>query len=460
MKALTEQECARLQWLPEQYDGARCALLDGQMVVVLPDDATAAAEAWAQQRVSQYQGLLVQQVAKQRMGGSTAEVMDALLADALSKGASDVHLEPGHKGVAVRFRLDGILVLHQLLTDTALADRVLSRIKVLAELDIAERRVPQDGRFQLDHDGRVIDCRVSIMPSEMGEGAVLRLLDRERWKTEGGALTLDSLGLSTQAQRIIRAAAQRPHGMLLVTGPTGSGKTTTLYATIEESLSGSEKVISIEDPVEYLIDGSLQIPVNEKKGLTFARGLRSILRHDPDKIMVGEIRDKDTAEISIQAALTGHLVFTTVHANGAFDVLARFQHMGIDSYSMVSALHTIVAQRLVRLLCQHCAKPLVFDPARVSLPAWLNPLAGNGDTWRQQVGCPHCHGSGYSGRRAIAECLVLDESLKLAILQGQAPSVLQAMAREKGMFTLQDEARELVEQGLTSIDEVYRVLGA
>lgn len=442
MKYLTEQEASRLQWLPEQYGAARCALLDGVMLVVVPADATAEVREWANQREQLYHARQACLLGEQREGtGSIVLVLDSLLSDALTKGVSDIHLEPCRNGLLVRFRVDGILVTHQVLNDIAMAERMISRVKVLAELDIAERRVPQDGRFQLSYEQRLVDCRVSIMPSELGEGAVLRLLDRERWKTDGKGLTLEGLGLSAEARRVIREAAKRPHGMLLLTGPTGSGKTTTLYATIEESISGTEKIITIEDPVEYLIDGSLQIPVNEKKGLSFARGLRSILRHDPDKIMVGEIRDTDTAEISIQAALTGHLVFTTVHANGVFDVIARFQHMGMDAYSMVSALNTIVAQRLLRLLCPHCAEAQIGSP------------------WKKANACLHCHGTGYSGRQAIAECLVLDEELKTAILQGMPPAELQKLARKKGMVSLRDEALSLAEQGLTSIEEVERVLG-
>ncbi|HVI92571.1 MAG TPA: GspE/PulE family protein, partial [Anaeromyxobacter sp.] len=326
--------------------------------------------------------------------------------DALKAGASDIHLETRPAGLAVRYRVDGVLVHIVTLGDADLCQQVISRVKVMSELDIAERRVPQDGRFRLALQGRPIDFRVSVMPSAHGEDAVLRILDKQALTDELQGLRLDGLGFEADVVARLRRLSELPYGMLLVTGPTGSGKTTTLYAAISETNTGRDKIVTMEDPVEYQLPGVLQIPVNERKGLTFARGLRSILRHDPDKIMVGEIRDPETAQIAIQSALTGHLVFTTVHANNAFDVLGRFAHMQADAYALVSALNGILAQRLVRVNCPHCA--VASEPSEQLLAdSGLTRAAVAGYRFRAGQGCGQCRGSGYKGRRAIAEVLHL-----------------------------------------------------
>jgi general secretion pathway protein E len=331
------------------------------------------------------------------------------------------------------------------------AEQLVSRLKVMAELDIGERRLPQDGRFKLRVQGREVDFRLSIMPSVFGEDAVVRVLDRAQVESQG-ALTLDALGFDTEARAQIRALARQPHGMLLVTGPTGSGKTTTLYAAISEVNTGRDKIITIEDPVEYQLPGVVQIPVNEKKGLTFARGLRSVLRHDPDRVMVGEIRDAETAQIAVQAALTGHLVFSTVHANHAFDVVGRFMHMGLDLYNVVSALNGVLAQRLMRINCPHC---LIAAPATAAQRRALG-LPEDAEL-RQGRGCPQCRGTGYRGRRAVSELLWLDDELR-DLIAGRAPlSRIKEAARARGMRSLRDAALGLVLRGESTLEELDRV---
>jgi general secretion pathway protein E len=378
------------------------------------------------------------------------------LYDALKAGASDIHLETGSQGLTVKYRIDGVLSQVAQVTGLETAEQAISRIKVMSELDIAERRVPQDGRFKVSIQEREVDVRVSVMPSVFGEDAVLRILDRQALSEELRGLTLDGLGFSGATLARIRKLSAEPYGMLLVTGPTGSGKTTTLYAAISEINHGRDKIITIEDPVEYQLPGVLQIPVNEKKGLTFARGLRSILRHDPDKIMVGEIRDADTAQIAVQSALTGHLVFTTVHANNVFDVIGRFIHMGVDPYSFVSALNGIVAQRLLRINCPHCAAPAA--PSRELLESsGLAPDQVRDWQFRAGTGCGHCRGSGYRGRRAVAEILLLtDELRELIVARAPIGQVKEAAARG-GTRKLRDAALELVKQGETTLEEINRV---
>ncbi|MDH4061307.1 MAG: GspE/PulE family protein, partial [Aquincola sp.] len=337
-----------------------------------------------------------------------------------------------------------------------LADQVLSRIKVMSELDIAERRIPQDGRFRLSFESRAVDFRVSVMPSIHGEDAVLRVLDKRSLADQVRGLRLDLLGLDANAIRTIRTLSAMPYGMLLVTGPTGSGKTTTLYAAVTEINTGEDKIITIEDPVEYQLPGVLQIPVNEKKGLTFARGLRSILRHDPDKILVGEVRDTETAQIAVQAALTGHLVLTTVHANSVFDVIGRVSTMGVDPFSFAAATNGIVAQRLVRMVCEHCAqrkKP----PRDLLVASGLDPAAVRGFRFRQGVGCAHCRGSGYRGRRAVAELLVLDEEIRELISRRESVRAIRHVAVRNGTQMLREAAVDLVRQGLTTLQEINRV---
>ena len=357
------------------------------------------------------------------------KLVNSTLYDALQAGASDIHLEADGSGLTIKYRIDGVLAVFSRVEGVATAEQMISRIKVLAELDIAERRVPQDGRFKIQSRGRDVDLRVSVMPSIHGEDAVLRLLDRRALASELEGLRLTHLGFDNSTLEALRRLCRAPYGMVLVTGPTGSGKTTTLYAAISETQRVEDKIITIEDPVEYKLPGVLQIPVNEKKGLTFARGLRSILRHDPDKIMVGEIRDADTAQIAVQSALTGHLVFTTVHANNVFDVLGRFLHMGLDPYSFVSALNGIVAQRLLRLVCTECGG----------------------------AGCAQCRGSGYKGRHAIGEVLVMDDELRDLIVRREPLHVLKQAAARKGTRLLRDAALALVASGATTQEEADRV---
>jgi general secretion pathway protein E len=376
--------------------------------------------------------------------------------DALKAGASDIHLETRPGGLAVRYRVDGVLVHIATLGGADLCEQVISRIKVMSELDIAERRVPQDGRFKLAMKGRPIDFRVSVMPSVHGEDAVLRILDKQALTDELHGLRLDALGFEPDMVRQLRRLSQLPYGMVLVTGPTGSGKTTTLYAAISETNTGQDKIVTIEDPVEYQLQGVLQIPVNEKKGLTFARGLRSILRHDPDKIMVGEIRDSETAQIAIQSALTGHLVFTTVHANNVFDVLGRFSHMQVDAYAFVSALNGILAQRLVRVICAQCsesAHPLseLITQSGLSLPLTA------GWSFRAGRGCAHCRGTGYKGRVAIGELLVLTDELREAIVLRAPARRLKELALAGGSKLIRSAALELVQKGETTLLEANRV---
>ncbi len=379
------------------------------------------------------------------------------LRDALMIGASDVHLETLPAGLAVKFRIDGILSQVKAMQDTKFAEQTIARVKVLAELDITERRVPQDGRFKALERGRAVDFRVSIMPSIHGEDAVLRVLDKQSLYESGQQqLSLDSLGLAASEVRHLRRLSREPYGMLLVTGPTGSGKTTTLYAAISEINSGQDKIVTIEDPVEYQLPGVLQIPVNEKKGLSFARGLRSILRHDPDKIMVGEIRDTETANIAVQSALTGHLVFTTVHANNVFDVIGRFMHMNVDLYGFVSALNAILAQRLVRLVCPHCAED--DHPSEELLEeSGLAPARIEGWRFRTGRGCRECRGAGYKGRRAIAELMILNDELRELITARAPARQLKEAAVKCGTRLLREAALEAVRQGETTLQEVNRV---
>jgi general secretion pathway protein E len=336
------------------------------------------------------------------------------------------------------------------------AEQIISRLKVLAELDIAERRVPQDGSFRVEVNGREIDLRVSIMPSIHGEDAVIRILDKRAMIEAYGALTLEALGFDAPSLVTLRTLAQEAYGMLLVTGPTGSGKTTTLYAALTEIHNGREKIITIEDPVEYQLPGILQIPVNEKKGLTFAKGLRSILRHDPDKIMVGEIRDRETAEIAVQSALTGHLVLTTVHANNVFDVFGRFTHMGIDPYAFVSALNGIWAQRLVRINCPHCATDYTPDDQELA-SAGLARAEVHAYRFMQGKGCGDCRGTGYKGRRSIAEILTLNDEIRELIVDKRPIRQIKHAAYENGTRSLRQAALELVRRGGTTLTEIKRV---
>jgi len=379
------------------------------------------------------------------------------LRDALKIGASDIHMETIAAGLVIKFRIDGILSQIKIIQDSKQAEQAISRVKVLAELDITERRVPQDGRFKALDRGRAVDFRVSIMPSIYGEDAVLRILDKQSlYESTQQQLSLDSLGFDEGDIRTLRRLSHEPYGMMLVTGPTGSGKTTTLYAAITEINNGQDKIVTIEDPVEYQLPGVLQIPVNEKKGLTFARGLRSILRHDPDKIMVGEIRDPETANIAVQSALTGHLVFTTVHANNVFDVIGRFMHMNVDLYGFVSALNAILAQRLVRLVCPHCAEDDRPGPALLK-ESGLTPEQASAFRFRIGKGCRECRGSGYKGRKAIAELMILNDEIR-ELITGRAPvRQLKEAAQASGTRFLRDAAFDAARRGETTLQEINRV---
>jgi len=376
--------------------------------------------------------------------------------DALKASVSDIHLETTPGGLSIRYRIDGVLTTVGSLAGLELAEQVISRIKIMSELDIAERRVPQDGRFKVSVQGHEVDFRVSVMPSIFGEDAVLRILDKQTLSDQIKGLRLDYLGLDEYCIARLRRLSAEPYGMLLVTGPTGSGKTTTLYAAITEINHGQDKIITIEDPVEYQLPGVLQIPVNEKKGLTFARGLRSILRHDPDKIMVGEIRDPETAQIAVQSALTGHLVFTTVHANNVFDVIGRFIHMGVDPYSFVSALNGIMAQRLVRVSCPHCA--VDFEPdAELLADSGIDAEVAAGMRFRAGRGCGQCRGTGFKGRRAIGEILQLNEEIRELIIARQPVRLIREAARRNGTRFLREIALDLVGAGETTLQEINRV---
>jgi len=404
-------------------------------------------------------GSRVEDLSLQRINEDSSPVVKLVhstLYDALKIKASDIHLEIDGSGLVIKYRLDGVLNTVGSAPGMALAEQVISRIKVMSELDIAERRIPQDGRFKVAIKGREVDFRVSIMPSVFGEDAVLRLLDSRAISDQVKGLRLHHLGFDEASLVFLRRLVHEPYGMVLVTGPTGSGKTTTLYAAISEINHGQDKIVTIEDPVEYQLAGVLQIPVNEKKGLTFARGLRSILRHDPDKIMVGEIRDTETAQIAIQSALTGHLVLTTVHANNVFDVIGRFMHMGVDIYGFVSALNGILAQRLLRLVCSHCAVPYAPDAALLA-DSGISPEAAKTFNFRIGKGCGQCRGTGYKGRKAIGERLHLTDEIRELIISRAPIRAIKEAARRGGTRYLRESALDLVRLGETSLQEVNRV---
>lgn len=384
------------------------------------------------------------------------KLVHSTLYDALKSGVSDIHIESHLSGLVIKYRLDGTLTQVGSIEGREIAEQVLSRLKVMSELDIAERRVPQDGRFRVRALGREIDFRVSIMPSIHGEDAVVRVLDKRSLADQVSGLRLDVLGFDDTTLATFRRMARDPYGLLLVTGPTGSGKTTTLYAAISETNHGHDKIITIEDPVEYQLPGVLQIPVNEKKGLTFARGLRSILRHDPDRIMVGEIRDPETAQIAIQAALTGHLVLSTVHANNVFDVIGRFTHMDVDPYSFVSALTGVLAQRLVRVNCVHCSDIVSVTEAALR-ESLIDPVRVEGRVLRASHGCGKCRGTGFKGRKAVGELLMLDDALRELIVARAPVRQIKEAARRNGTRFLRDAAVELFLDGLTTLDEINRV---
>ncbi len=384
------------------------------------------------------------------------KLVDTTIFNALERRASDIHIETRDQEVAIKYRIDG--VLHYAMPPIAKDwhSTIISRIKVMSELDIAERRVPQDGRFRVRYKSRLIDFRVSIMPTIYGEDAVLRVLDKESMSEQFSKLSLDVVGFSEGDLTKFRRYIKEPYGMVLVTGPTGSGKTTTLYAAISEIKNEEDKIVTIEDPVEYQIKGITQIPVNEKKGLTFARGLRSILRHDPDKVMVGEIRDQETAQIAINAALTGHLVFTTVHANNVLDVLGRFLNMGVEAYNFVSALNCILAQRLVRVICPHCKRTANHAGSYLQ-ESGLDPHVWANVQFYEGEGCFECSGSGFRGRTAIHELLDLSERIREMILNKRPSSEIRRVAREEGMTFLRESALAKARAGVTTLKEINKV---
>jgi type II secretory ATPase GspE/PulE/Tfp pilus assembly ATPase PilB-like protein len=384
------------------------------------------------------------------------KLVDSTIYTAIQRRASDIHIETGDDAVHVKYRIDGVLQPAMRPIGKQFHSSIISRVKVMAELDIAEKRVPQDGRFKVRMPGKTIDFRVSIMPSVHGEDAVIRILDKESISEQFTELTLDILGFPELELRRFRKYIREPYGMVLVTGPTGSGKTTTLYAGLSEIKSVEDKIITIEDPVEYQLRGITQIPINEKKGLTFARGLRSILRHDPDKIMVGEIRDPETAQIAIQSALTGHLVFTTVHANNVVDVLGRFLNMGVEPYQFVSALNCVMAQRLVRLICYHCKRETPVDPKALE-EAGMSPDLARTHTFYDGAGCMECGGTGFKGRTAICELLNLSDRIREMILDRRPASEVKKAAHEEGMRFLRESAIEKVLTGLTTLREINKV---
>ncbi|HEX5108008.1 MAG TPA: GspE/PulE family protein [Vicinamibacterales bacterium] len=383
-------------------------------------------------------------------------LVDSTIYTAIQRRASDIHIETGDDAVHVKYRIDGALQPAMRPIAKHFHSSIISRIKVMAELDIAEKRVPQDGRFKVRMPGKTIDFRVSIMPSVHGEDAVVRILDKESISEQFTELTLNILGFPEAELRRFRKFIHEPYGMVLVTGPTGSGKTTTLYAALSEIQSVEDKIVTIEDPVEYQLRGITQIPINEKKGLTFARGLRSILRHDPDKIMVGEIRDPETAQIAIQSSLTGHLVFTTVHANNVSDVLGRFLNMGVEPYQFVSALNCVMAQRLVRLICSHCKRPTRVDPQAL-VESGLDPALADSHRFYEGAGCIDCGGTGFRGRTAICELLDLSDRIREMILARRPSSEVKKAAAEEGMRFLRESAVEKVLLGLTTLREINKV---
>jgi len=395
-------------------------------------------------------------VTRDTTASPVVKLVETVIFTALERRASDIHIEARDAEVAVKYRIDGVLQHAMQPISKDWHSSVISRIKVLSDLDIAERRVPQDGRFRVKYKGRFIDLRVSIMPASHGEDAVLRVLDKETLSEKFQSLSLDVVGFSAEEMRRFRRYIREPYGMVLVTGPTGSGKTTTLYAAVNEIKTDEDKIITIEDPVEYQLRGITQIPVNEKKGLTFARGLRSILRHDPDKIMVGEIRDQETAQIAIQSALTGHLVFTTVHANNVTDVIGRFINMGVEPYNFVSALNCILAQRLVRVICTNCKQQKRVPPEELR-EAGLKPEEWGNFMFSEGAGCLECSGTGYHGRTAICELLDLTDRIREMIIDRRPTSEIKRAAREEGMVTLRESGMNKIKLGLTTLREINKV---
>ncbi len=418
-----------------------------------------ATEGFALQVVQEEEGdesISAEKLTRDTAVNPVVRLVDTVIFTALERRASDIHIESRDLDVAMKYRIDGVLQHAMAPISKEWHSTILSRIKVMAELDIAERRVPQDGRFRVRYKGRYIDFRVSIMPSIHGEDAVLRVLDKETLSEKFRTLTLDVVGFSREDLHKFRRYIREPYGMVLVTGPTGSGKTTTLYAAVNEIKTDEDKIITIEDPVEYQLRGITQVPVNEKKGLTFARGLRSILRHDPDKIMVGEIRDQETAQIAIQSALTGHLVFTTVHANNVTDVIGRFINMGVEPYNFVSALNCILAQRLVRIICESCKRKVQY-PDEVLEESGLSPAEWRKAAFYEGAGCLECSGTGFHGRTAIHELLDLSDHIREMIIGRKPTSEIKRVAREEGMTFLRAAGVAKVREGITTLREINKV---
>ena len=411
---------------------------------------------------------LVEQDKKDSSGSITGEygeadddrpvvkLINTILSASIQKRASDIHIETYEKATIIKYRIDGVLYPATQILDNRHHAALISRLKVMAELDIAEKRTPQDGRFRLKFGQKEIDFRVSILPAVFGEDVVIRILDKSSLVEGEQALRLDNFGIHPDILKKLRRGINEPYGMVLITGPTGSGKTTTLYGALSELNNGEEKIITVEDPVEYQLDGIVQIAVNEKKGLTFARGLRSILRHDPDKVMVGEIRDNDTAQIAVQAALTGHLVFATVHANNSVDVIARFHHMGVDLYNFISALNCVMAQRLVRIICPDCKEERRYDAATLELSG-LDPKKYEQHKWHEGTGCDQCNGTGYRGRSAITEFLAITPAIRRLVVQRRSSIEMTSVAIEEGMITLRQSALSKVLSGETTLKEINRV---
>ena len=402
------------------------------------------------------------QITLEKLKGDDSPVIrlvDSIILNALERRASDIHLEAQENSLQVKYRVDGLLAPALEPIAKSFHEPILSRLKVMAELDIAERRIPQDGRFKARVQGRAIDFRVSILPSAVGESAVIRILDKEALTKELAELRLDVLGFADEDLARLRRAIQRPHGMILVTGPTGSGKTTTLYAALSEINTGQDKIITIEDPIEYRLRNVVQVPVNEKKGLTFARGLRSILRHDPDRILVGEIRDPETAQIAVQAALTGHLVFTTVHANNIIDVIGRFIHMGLEPYNFVSALNHVLTQRLVRTICADCRAPAPLD-AEALRAAGVDPAQAAGRPGYEGRGCPVCSGAGLKGRTVVGELVEMNDIIRELIVARRPAAEIRRAAKAAGTVFLREAAMEKVFAGVTTLAEANRVTAA
>jgi type IV pilus assembly protein PilB len=436
--------------------GIQEALRRSETAMLVLKDATEGFITGVLERVGEEEEDLISIEKLAEQDSSIIKLVNSIIFTAVQKRASDIHIESKESDVKIKFRIDGVLGDAMEPIDKRFQGPIISRIKVMSDLDISERRVPQDGRFRLKIKDKTIDFRVSIMPCIYGEDAVIRILDKEMITEAVAELRLDLLGFSPLLMAKFRKYITQPYGMVLVTGPTGSGKTTTLYAALTEIKSPEDKIVTIEDPVEYQIEGITQIPVNEKKGLTFARGLRSILRHDPDKIMVGEIRDPETAQIAIQSALTGHLVFTTVHANNVFDVIGRFLHMQVDPYSFISALNCILAQRLVRVLCPECKKPVRYDE-RTLVESGLDPSAHRDRVFFEAVGCGGCNQTGYKGRTAIGEILELSDAIREMILARKPLSEVKKRAKEEGMVFLRETGLEKVFAGVTGLKDLNKV---